>query len=131
MKILVDVMPEKISDCPYANRIPMKGQPTFVCEMDQDREVCRGVSKCPVLISYDEFKRRKYDQNCHSPVAERNYFVEEIEKYHMTDPLEILNWYRNLYYQEGYPSEQRIMAEAINDLFMRYKDIFRRESEAG
>lgn len=48
----------------------------------------------------------------------------------MIDPLEILNWYRNLYYQEEYPSAHRIMAEAINDLFMKYKDVFSRESEA-
>lgn len=131
MKVLVDAMSEKVSDCPYANRIPMQRTPTFLCEMNQDLEVCRGVSKCPVFISYDEFKSKKYEQNCYKPVTERNCFVEEVEKYHMENPLEILNWYRNLYYQEEYPSEQRIMAEAINDLFMRYKDVFRDESEVG
>ena len=49
----------------------------------------------------------------------------------MTNPLEILNWYRNLYYQGDCHSEQSIMAEAINNLFMKYKDVFGRESEAG
>lgn len=64
-------------------------------------------------------------------MKQNNYFVDGIENYHMTNPLEILNWYRNLYYQEDCYSEQRIMAEAINNLFMKYKDVFGRESEAG
>lgn len=52
------------------------------------------------------------------------YFAEQVEKYNMTDPLEILNWYRNLYYKEDAGTEHRIMAWAINDLFMKYKDVF-------
>lgn len=35
--------------------------------------------------------------------------------------MNILNWYRNLYYKEPSNSEQGIMANAINDLFMRAK----------
>lgn len=46
------------------------------------------------------------------------YFVEQVKKYNMTEPLEILNWYRNLYYKEDAETEHRIMACAINDLFM-------------
>lgn len=53
-----------------------------------------------------------------------NYFVKEVKEYNMTDPLEILNWYRNLYYKENDYTEHRIMVEAINDLFMEYKDVF-------
>ena len=53
-----------------------------------------------------------------------NYFVKEVKEYNMTDPLEILNWYRNLYYKENDYTEHGIMAEAINDLFMRYKGVF-------
>lgn len=49
------------------------------------------------------------------------YFVEEIKKYNITDPLEILNWYRNLYYKESNYTEHGIIATAINDLFMKYK----------
>lgn len=52
------------------------------------------------------------------------YFVEEIKHFNMTEPLEILNWYRNLYCKENDNTERGIMARAINDLFMRYKDIF-------
>ena len=52
------------------------------------------------------------------------YFVDEVKAYNMTDPLEILNWYRNLYYQKGSNTEHGIMARAINDLFMEYKDVF-------
>ena len=52
------------------------------------------------------------------------YFVETIKKCNMTDPLEILNWYRNLYYKENYDTERYIMAWAINDLFMEYKEAF-------
>ena len=54
-----------------------------------------------------------------------NYFVEEVHKNNMTDPLEILNWYRNLYYQEGLNTERGMMAVAINALFMKYKDVLK------
>ena len=50
------------------------------------------------------------------------YFVDEVKAANMTDPLEILNWYRNLYYTKGNNTEHGIMARAINDLFMKYKD---------
>lgn len=50
-----------------------------------------------------------------------NYFVEEIQKNQITDPIEILNWYRNLYYTENSNTERGIMAAAINALFMKYK----------
>lgn len=53
-----------------------------------------------------------------------NYFVKAVEECNMTKPLEILNWYRNLYYKEETHTEHRIMAEAINNLFMEYKDVF-------
>ena len=52
---------------------------------------------------------------------EDKYFVEEVKKHNMTDPLEILNWYRNLNYKEGNHTERGIMAIAINDLFVKYK----------
>lgn len=55
-----------------------------------------------------------------------DYFVEEVIESDMTDPLEILNWYRNLYYKEGSNTERGIMARAINDLFMMYKEKFER-----
>ena len=51
-------------------------------------------------------------------------FVDEINKNNITDPLEILNWYRNLYYQEDLNTERGMMAVAINALFMKYKDVF-------
>lgn len=50
------------------------------------------------------------------------YFVEEVENNNMT-PIEILNWYRNFYYKEAVGTECRIMAEAINDIFMRLTDM--------
>ena len=49
------------------------------------------------------------------------HFVDEIARYKITDPLEILNWYRNLYYKEMPNSERFIMAWAINELFDKYK----------
>lgn len=131
MRILVDSMPEKTDSCPYANRVPFSKPRTFICEMDPYMVECKGVDGCPVFMSYDEFKNRTYKQSSHKPIAKCNHFVEGVEKYHMTNPLEILNWYRNLYYQEDCHSEQRIMAEAINNLFMKYKDVFGRESEDG
>ena len=53
-----------------------------------------------------------------------NDFVEEVIEDNITDPLEILNWYRNLYYMEGSNTERGIMANAINDLFMKYRKEF-------
>lgn len=51
-----------------------------------------------------------------------SYFVEEVENSNMT-PIEILNWYRNFYRTENNNTEQGIMVNAINDIFMRLKDI--------
>lgn len=56
------------------------------------------------------------------------YFVEEVENSNMT-PIEILNWYRNFYYKEAVRTECRIMAEAINDIFMRLTDMGLSEDE--
>lgn len=50
-------------------------------------------------------------------------FAEEVIEDHMEDPIEILNWYRNLYYTEPSNTERGIMANAINDLFMKYRSI--------
>ena len=54
-----------------------------------------------------------------------NLFVKEVKNHNMTDPLDILNWYRNLYHCEGNHTEQGIMAYAINDLFVKYKNELR------
>ena len=54
-------------------------------------------------------------------VSVDNLFVEEVKKHNMTDPLEILNWYRNLYHCNDTNTEQGIMVVAINDLFVKYK----------
>lgn len=35
---------------------------------------------------------------------------------------DVLNWYRNLYYKEDNRTEQGIMANAINELFMDLKN---------
>lgn len=47
------------------------------------------------------------------------HFVKGVVSNNMTDPLEILNWYRNLYYKEAANTERRIVAEAINDLLVQ------------
>lgn len=49
-------------------------------------------------------------------------FVEEVKKGDMA-PIEILNWYRNFYHTENDNTEQSTMVNAINDIFMRLKDI--------
>lgn len=51
-------------------------------------------------------------------------FTEEVIEDNITDPLEILNWYRNLYYKEPSNTERGIMANAISDLFMKYRKQF-------
>lgn len=48
-----------------------------------------------------------------------NLFVKEVYAEDMRDPLDILNWYRNLYYKEGLNTERGVMANAINDFFMQ------------
>lgn len=51
-----------------------------------------------------------------------NTFVREVKEKNITDPFEILNWYRNLYHTEDNHIEQGIVAYAINDVFVAYKD---------
>ena len=51
----------------------------------------------------------------------KNTFVKEVKEKNITDPLELLNWYRNLYHAEDNHTEHGIMAGAINDLFVNYK----------
>ena len=41
----------------------------------------------------------------------------------MDNCMDILNWYRNLYYKEENSTEHGIMANAINKMFMRAKSI--------
>ena len=48
------------------------------------------------------------------------HFVKDAENCHSSE--DILNWYRNLYYKEDQHTERRIMAEAINNYFMKIKD---------
>lgn len=47
-----------------------------------------------------------------------NTFVKEVREKNITNPFEILNWYRNLYHTEGNHTERGIVAWAINDLFV-------------
>lgn len=49
-----------------------------------------------------------------------NDFVRDAYAYDMST-LEIINWYRNLYYKEGIETERGLMAMTINDLFTKYK----------
>ena len=51
-----------------------------------------------------------------------NDFVKEVKECNMTDPFEILNWYRNLYHAEDNHTEHGIVAYAINDVFMNLKN---------
>ena len=45
------------------------------------------------------------------------HFVKGAEK--CSSPEDILNWYRNLYYKENENTEHRIVAEAINEFFVK------------
>ena len=58
-----------------------------------------------------------------------NHFIREIFKNDMQDPLEILNWYRNLYHNEDVDTERGFMARVINDLFANYKIESKAEKE--
>lgn len=48
------------------------------------------------------------------------HFVNEIREKDITDTLDILNWYRNLYYKEADGTERNIMAWTIDRLFSEY-----------
>lgn len=54
-------------------------------------------------------------------VKGENSFVREVYAKDIREPLNILNWYRNLYYKEGRDTERGLMAWTINDLFIKYK----------
>lgn len=45
------------------------------------------------------------------------YFVKGAKE--CSSPEDILNWYRNLYYKEEQNTERRIVAEAINEFFVK------------
>lgn len=55
-------------------------------------------------------------------MTESELFVTEVQDNKMT-PINILNWYRNFYRTENNDTEQGIMVNAINDIFMRLKDM--------
>lgn len=57
-------------------------------------------------------------------MTESEMFVEEVLNNNMT-PIEILNYYRNFYRSENNNTEQSIMVNAINDIFMCFKDTYR------
>lgn len=48
--------------------------------------------------------------------------MNQFESNYPKDYIDILNWYRNLYYQEEPNTEHGIMARAINELFMPLRD---------
>lgn len=53
-----------------------------------------------------------------------NTFVDEVKRHPEMSPSDILNWYRNLYYQttENEDETKSIMVRAINDYFMVVQD---------
>lgn len=53
-------------------------------------------------------------------IIAENDFVREVLVKDIREPLDILNWYRNLYYKENMTTERGLMAVTINDLFMKY-----------
>lgn len=50
-----------------------------------------------------------------------DYFVKGCDK--LNGFMDILNWYRNLYYQAEPDTEHGIMARAIDDMFMKAKKL--------
>lgn len=48
---------------------------------------------------------------------------EPKENNEIKSDIEILNWYRNLYYQQEPDTERGIMARAINGLFMQMREM--------
>lgn len=68
----------------------------------------------PVLTE-DDIEERE-DKSMSKDFLEE-HFVKGAEK--CSSPEDILNWYRNLYYKENKNTEHRIVAEAINEFFVK------------
>ena len=61
----------------------------------------------------------------HYPVNDfESWFMEGIGKLkNQNNSFDILNWYRNLYYQNDKNTERGRIAWAINDVFMKLKEL--------
>ena len=68
----------------------------------------------PVLTE-DDIEERE-DKSMSKDFLEE-YFVKGAKE--CSSPEDILNWYRNLYYKEEQNTERRIVAEAINEFFVK------------
>lgn len=68
----------------------------------------------PVLTE-DDIEERE-DKSMSKDFLEE-HFVKGAEE--CSSPEDILNWYRNLYYKEDKNTERRIVAEAINEFFVK------------
>ena len=53
--------------------------------------------------------------------SREKYFVKECKN--INEYINILNFYRNLYYQDEPDTEHGIMARAINDMFMKAREL--------
>lgn len=53
--------------------------------------------------------------------ALEKYFIDGCKK--CDKDIDVLNWYRNFYYKEPYNTERFIMADAINSIFMKLKNM--------
>ena len=85
------------------------------------------------LISYNEhLLEQLVKDNTKMPEPITNIETDSLEKHFIngvheiinngaTLNVDILNWYRNLYYKEGKNTERGIIAHAINNLFMEMK----------
>lgn len=92
-------------DLPYGTLV-LKGRNTYL--VGKNKELI------PV-ISEDNLEERE-DTSMAKDFLEE-HFVKGANE--CDSPEDILNWYRNLYYKENDNSERRIIAEAINDFFVR------------
>ena len=79
-------------------------------------QICRKY-ECPYHEIYDDMK--------HYPINDfENWFIEGIGKLkNPNNSFDILNWYRNLYYQNDKNTERGKMAWAINDVLNKLKEL--------
>lgn len=75
------------------------------------------------------FKKVKHDRDRYKQRLDEINEKDDLEKWfvdgckHYDRSIEILNWYRNLYYKELPNTEREKMARAINDVFMTLKNM--------
>lgn len=81
--------------------------------------------KHQICIKYECPHHENYESTKHYPVDDfESWFIDGIDKLkNPNNSFDILNWYRNLYYQNDNNTERGKMSWAINNVFNKLKEL--------